>query len=319
MIPVPPPLPDELIGGYLGRVLRINGWEGKKSNAKNLLSLHVGHKTNFFELPLAQLLAKVARIEFERFLGSHSMYPLQRAVAKDTAGGLRGVGPIKRVADKMAFWVPRPRAYLCMACVKEDLSFHGISYWRREHQLLGYLSCSKHAEPLFSVDHDRRRIFGHAPSLVLNSATPGCPDLVECQYASKANIRFLDICSHFLVSGPVLNRLAVSNLALKKSQEMGLKVLVESTVLRSLFRSKEIRGAFDAKWFAHTMEESMRSDRSKPIESLGHVWRTSFACALIFGVMYPTAEGAINAMETATAGQASVDPVSKAREARRPA
>jgi hypothetical protein len=48
--------------------------------------------------------------------------------------------------------LPSESPHLCPQCVSEDMDFHGISYWRRVHQLPGVDHCVKHMTPLIKVE-----------------------------------------------------------------------------------------------------------------------------------------------------------------------
>jgi len=306
MIVVPAPLPDELVNGYRGRVLRLNGWLPTKQNARCLLGQYVGHKTSFHDLPMGQLLAHMTQMSLERFVSNHSMYPLQRAVAKDVTGGLMGVGPYRKAAEMQLFRVPRPRAYLCQSCIKEDLDFHGVSYWRREHQIPGYFSCGKHGDPLWSIGNFQRHAFEQSPASAMQDAIPTKRELVDSQNSSPANIRYLEICSHLLVCQWVLSKTAVSQLALGRALELGLEV-DEQNILKSLYRSGEVRSFFNAQWLELAIAETVKCSLPRPVESMGGVWNATFAAALIFGALHPTGDDAINAMSCTTETEATCD------------
>jgi hypothetical protein len=65
--------------------------------------------------------------------------------------------------------IPKSPLRLCRACVAEDLDFHGVSYWRRTHQLVGVSWCLKHGTPL-SVAKEGRAFLG-SPRAAAKSAT----------------------------------------------------------------------------------------------------------------------------------------------------
>jgi hypothetical protein len=47
---------------------------------------------------------------------------------------------------------PSRTANYCPKCIEEDCDFHGLSYWRRSHQLPGVNHCLKHSVSLYMVD-----------------------------------------------------------------------------------------------------------------------------------------------------------------------
>ncbi|MBX9849107.1 MAG: TniQ family protein [Rhodocyclaceae bacterium] len=90
----------------------------------------------------------------------------------------------------------------CPQCMDEDLGQHGITSWRRKHQLPGSLLCSLHAVPLLksSLRIDRRGkskfllpedagVFERVESLQLNG------DNVACLHRlAKLNTQILECC-----------------------------------------------------------------------------------------------------------------------------
>lgn len=86
----------------------------------------------------------------------------------------------------------RTGAYFCEHCAREDVQFHGRSYWRRAHQIPGLLWCQKHLTPLsFTNDLDA---FLRAPSGLIGKCQE--VDAVWCEKvkANETIARFLLVC-----------------------------------------------------------------------------------------------------------------------------
>ncbi len=295
MVVTPASLPDEFVRGYRGRVLRLNGWRQDRRDELCMLEQFIGKKVSSHDIPMGELLACMAQVNLEHFARSHSMYPLQRAIANEVGGGLLGVGGHRKLAMDQLFWVPRPRAYLCRACIEEDLAFHGISYWRREHQISGQYQSNKHRLPLMSVETRLHHAFHESPAWVLPEATPVPTQMLARQISSPAIDRYLEICSHLLVGTMVLSKEAVSQVASRRANQLGIEV-DERHVLRSLLWSPEIQGCIDTRWLESTFSESFNVSGHRRTESAGGVWHSTFVSALVFGALYQTADEAINAM-----------------------
>lgn len=147
MLHLPELLPDELMGGYLGRIGRINGINQVAVRAQ----LHA--MTGRTGLPVMRrtwchALAGSLGMPADALAREHTTLPLLRVLrpagdslshaAEDDAKTLR----LLEVA------LPDEGPRLCPQCVNEDQHFWGISYWRRSHQLKGVNWCTKHQAAL---------------------------------------------------------------------------------------------------------------------------------------------------------------------------
>lgn len=165
----PQPFPDELARSVKGRLMRLNGLVCEEATNR-LLDL-IYRQSNPGDvarrLPI-ETLAFAVGMDRQSFVCQHTMLPYRRAMAN-----LDWDEPHGSDADP-AWCVPamlqsdRSAAFLCPQCVEEDLSFHGVSFWRREHQLPGRWWCSKHDGGLHLVDG--RDPFFTSPASSLQSA-----------------------------------------------------------------------------------------------------------------------------------------------------
>jgi hypothetical protein len=189
----PQPLPDELDIGYLGRVLAINGLgEGRQAKFA-LRQFHALTDKPSDATPLAELLSDVAGLSAEHFVCAHTMLPLRRAITTFYANIEHG--SLKR--RSLLLWgdraLIRSESYLCEHCVARDMRKHGISYWRRSHQVPGQLWCPEHKLPLrFDADS---RAFLNSPVGVLGASIElQAPMVSEAMNCSAVN-RFLGIAN----------------------------------------------------------------------------------------------------------------------------
>jgi hypothetical protein len=135
----PTALPGELAQGCAGRFARLNGCSCWLQACKKLLN----HEANpYWDGPRSQnsqFLADVVGLPILELNSRHTLKPLVR-------GGSPGRSRHAKRSDKP--YRARQFAYFCEDCAMEDIEFHGMSYWRREHQILGMYWCLKHATPL---------------------------------------------------------------------------------------------------------------------------------------------------------------------------
>lgn len=166
------PLPDELAGGYMGRILRINGPSSDRGHAlKRIREFARAVAPNDLRATAVENLATIAGFETPVFVREHTTLPYQRTFAyQDNQVALMHGSPANRPLLRASALRPaRPGIYLCAACVREDIKFHGISYWRRTHQLPGLFWCPKHERPLHWVDRDLCTALSPAGALAMAS------------------------------------------------------------------------------------------------------------------------------------------------------
>lgn len=149
---IPSLLPDELARGYLGRVARMN----MLSNLEQTYCLLRAALPNGVGAPqpdrMVHVLSEIAGVSSDAVVTQHTMGPFIMAVR-----GAASCAPHSERDDKNrrnALTFPRTWAkdfHCCLRCIQEDAGFHGVSYWRRSHQLKGVVFCSKHGCGLHSA------------------------------------------------------------------------------------------------------------------------------------------------------------------------
>lgn len=147
-------LPDEIAGGYIGRLRRESMLSGKGGLASLMRGAEMpsGESCrNSGTTPLLQLLRGLD-MDTKTLVCRHSLVPVNKCVAtfnrhatfKLDFGDHRYLSFAMHVGSS-------PR--LCRDCVAEDISHWGFAYWRRSHQLQGITWCSKHRRPLSYTKH----------------------------------------------------------------------------------------------------------------------------------------------------------------------
>ena len=235
-------LPDEFAPGYLGRVLQFNGWNlrdrvGGIAFLRSTMNATPGSS-------LAEVLASVAGLSFAAFMRLHTTVPLRRAIVAKPSRLSHADDPDAGDAIRRGLSSLRSGAYLCSACVEEDLRFHGMSYWRREHQLPGLYWCLKHHLPLrFSGDS---KAFLYAPSAALASAMACGEAWVGRLSTQEAIARFITIESNLSSSDHPLSEKEVARALHPLLHAAGLHVgrgVVRRPLLSDLFKK-----TFDVQW-----------------------------------------------------------------------
>ena len=243
----PPPLPDELAAGYLGRVFRINGFDHSKRSLGAVLEWAGIRDESRRVAPLVQALAKVAGMDLKPFVAQHTMLPLRRAIVSDRFGNdLYGANQGTKLWA-LAMRPTRPGLYVCRRCVLEDIDFHGVSYWRREHQIPGMFFCGKHGEALQCVEAaDATKSL---PSDVMGEGVEPIPSWLKEARSSAVVQRYLDLCSCMLQRADPLQEWHVSKAAGRRASQLNLhtgKGVVRRHLLSDLICEKVNRQWIEA-------------------------------------------------------------------------
>lgn len=219
---IPGPLPDELARGLKGRLMRLNGIGGEEKSNKLLL------KTCSTDLDLnpvgsrIDVLADLVGLSRAQFVCQHTMLPLRRAIAFKDAGKSHGSDEDRSWRVPYMLAPDRVGAYFCSECIVEDIDFHGVTYWRRDHQLPGRYCCGKHAEPLmYSLAPDS---FLQSPFHVVSTSLKVKDVWARRTEENKAVQRFLFLQSELLSRPVPLDARGVAALLRKECLEHGLTV-----------------------------------------------------------------------------------------------
>lgn len=165
---VPTLLPDEIFRGYLGRLRRANLI---RTDVELGAQLGIGnHDASSWPISarIARILLGVLGLDANTLVSRHSLVPLTKAVADFD---LQLPEPPHFGAPwylKFATWHWQTTR-LCRACIAEDESYWGFSYWRRSHQYPGVSWCLKHEQPLAVTSN--WNAFNGSPKDALNAAT----------------------------------------------------------------------------------------------------------------------------------------------------
>lgn len=298
MITRPEVLPEEFAPGYKGRVMAFNGMMDPKLAMNTLMDWSGNAGLSRRSFSTVELLAAVAGIDVAQFVCAHTALPLRRAVVASLPEVEHGCTSQRSLLWSMALRETRPGAYLCTQCIEEDLDFHGMPYWRREHQMPGLYSCTKHRTPLGYVETSN-------PYLLPPSAFYGHHNPVDHLWVSKLQQsetvqRFLAITSDLIARPRPLDERDVSRAAKARAVELGLHTgrgVVEHQLVSDLIKAR-----FDTAWLASVVPGLVE----KPI---GEFWTpvdgalsgkrigvSSTVYAIVFATLFESADEAINAM-----------------------
>jgi hypothetical protein len=212
---VPAILPDELSRGYVGRVMKINGFRDMIALRKSLKAgMHA-------EVSLGEMLANALRIPFAEFIQRHTFVPFSRAVHSKYAGDKHGSNSTVQQLRLMEMATPGGFAASCDRCISDDVRNHGVAYWRRDHQIPGMVRCPIHGQPLSLRDPES---FLSLPTE--GSVDSGClPELIHADANINPAIgRYIEICRRFLQSETPISAHAAAELLARRAKEKGLRI-----------------------------------------------------------------------------------------------
>lgn len=150
----PTPYPDEMDRGYFGRLLRLNGLP--TSDLRTGILRVRSMESAFWPVPgiivpTVDVMARSAGMDVNHFIVCHTLLPWRQISARRLPTNSWG-HVFTRATLQMLL---RPGAALCRSCSEEDIAFHGMSYWRRSHQLPGSVICDKHGQRLVRLADER--------------------------------------------------------------------------------------------------------------------------------------------------------------------
>lgn len=151
MLITPEIMPNELLWGYMGRVVKLNGLRSQ-SVRKSLTEIcrHArGPDTHVHGLgSTLRILSSLTELPEENFTRDHTLSHLVYFAQKyaryhpyEKTLGSKGKA-LEQLGGHLRF---------CDHCIDSDIQSHGFSYWKRDQQLPGHLWCQAHQAPLRTI------------------------------------------------------------------------------------------------------------------------------------------------------------------------
>lgn len=311
MLVQPGPLPDEIDRGYLGRIMRLNGYRYAK-DVVEAMSVHCGDETKSRrELTTHELLSNMAGLTSEEFAKNHTTIPLRRAITSFFPEIRHGSLERRSLLHNGAMQRKYAAAFLCEECVKADIHFHGVSYWRRDHQTQGQLWCQKHEKPLhFSTSVD--------PLLNSPAQFVGCSEEVPLEWVQQAQSnafvqRFLDISAGVFDRAAPFSVSVIAPLLRDAAKAQGFQTYA-GTVKAALV-SDRIREVFPSLWLGSVFRELVVKQKGSympQVDGALYMRKSSSSATayfLVLAVLFDSADEALNTLRSACDGTYAVKPL----------
>jgi hypothetical protein len=286
----------------MGRVMRYNGI-GDPGSATQILLAWAGRAgASRRDVPVVELLAKVAGMGVAQFVRDHTTLPLRRAVAARHEQFDHGDSERKSLLWSSALRDARPGSYFCVSCIHEDLDFHGTCYWRREHQLPGLYCCAKHNRALSYVE--TADAFLSSPAAFVGRHRIVDERWVAALQGNQPIQRFLAVSSDLLARSKPLNENDVAKAVRERATELGLHPclgLVKRNRVTDLVREN-----FDSAWLASVVPGLIQKPEGWYWPQVDRALPGKRSClpstvyAVLFSALFDSSDEAINAMVKST-------------------
>lgn len=296
------PLPEEIEQGYLGRVMRINGYRSLTELSDAITELYQVERSvqgrSWFDM-----LCKVANMSSEQFAQRHTTLPLKRGITSyfpEIAHGATGRPTITR----QALYRQYAAAFFCEQCAQADLAFHGMRYWRREHQTPGQLWCSKHGNALNSTIDPDAMLLSPAQLIEQSCLTPQA--VVQEAQTNPFVVRYLELVAVMYERTSPLDVGKVAPVLRDRAKLKGFHAYAGP--VRSALISDRICEVFPHSWLERVFPSLLGKKKGEVLHQVdGALYMrksssSTIAYLLVLAVLFETADEAINTLQAAQSG-----------------
>lgn len=148
---IPKLYPDEYIIGWRGRIRFFNHLP---TSIQTISELREFYDRNHSDISLKKrrtskifILSKFSGMPLKDFLQQHTLFPFSHPF-DNISEKEKSEETFQEYLSNSTKRICKQGAWYCASCISQDQQEHGISYWRRSHQLLGVDWCFKHRSKL---------------------------------------------------------------------------------------------------------------------------------------------------------------------------
>lgn len=304
------PMDHELAAGHAGRIEWVNAVH-HQAEFDGLVAAcsHPGKVGQCEGRSRLSQLASLSAMPETEYARKHSMLPAFRVAARHGEDLMHGDATSESVCRLLGMRTQKPGAYLCTACVKDDLNNWQRSWYRREHHLYGIDWCPTHEQPLSRVTAPDpwsalpQHWAEDCEIEVANTDTPKESDMLFLR-------RFTAIAQTLLERDRPLDVRVIGHLMGKRAQHLGLRTSVNgqrSTISDHIWRhapAQWLKTHFNhiaTKGKAGFLTKIDAAVISRTIPAQGHVY------GLVLASLFDTAQEAIRYLDTSVAAEVTQD------------
>ena len=221
---VPNLFPDELFEGNVGRLGLRNGYQDFSLTKDYLRKAFVTRCQRPYDYALELQMSELHNISVENLTKNHTLIPLTRSLFNfDIANDdFKNLVVRRKTSAKQYF-------YFCKECIKEDLDFHGESYWRRSHQINGIEICTKHQK--LRVTAKDPFAFFSSPEKVMESKSYYENKVTDEDLNNPIIIKYNELIEDYIHLNNPLNFKAISQLLSSHAKANQLRIAPKGKAL----------------------------------------------------------------------------------------
>lgn len=294
----PEALPDELDEGYFGYVMRLNGLRSGKALEQAMREWAGCPDTTFREVTRLELTSRVAGLSVTEFVLRHTTLPLRRGITSYQPEFPHGSDQSRDMWWSTAMRAARPGTFFCEHCVREDLQFHGRSYWRRAHQIPGLIWCKKHHVPLRFCKDDKA--VHNAPSSLLAKSEEVDRRWSQQTMSNQTICRYVELCEALMESRRPIPVDRVRAVLTRKGFELGYQT--STGRVRAPLLSDKVVQCCGRDWLAMVLpgiadkEEGVLVHKLDGVFYLNNSSSSTFAYVLAIAVLFKSSDDAFQAL-----------------------
>jgi len=291
---IPEIMPDELGAGYLIRISKINCYPNKKITIEKLRKSFMRMEDDV-NISISILLSRALGISTEQFCRFHTILPALRSVTSHLPYVRHGDISQPQLIKTNTNFLFKNEFKVCSKCVREDIDYHGFSYYRREHQLPGFDFCSKHSQKLIKSKYENYVSPDDVNLIQGDEASEQCID----ELGHEAILRYRTILDAFANAETPIPQLHILDLLQSRARAHGFfwtQRAKNKNMLSDLVINK-----FPVGWLEGFNIKVTKKNIRTFFPSIDSLLTTSnkLSCghlyALVLSVLYDNAEDALNA------------------------
>jgi hypothetical protein len=288
----------ELAEAFLGRLARINGANSEAAIYSIMKNTFYQPEDKGRKIPHFDYLSRSLNVPLKNFVSQHTTIPFRRAIASYEGKFAHGTYKNDSMLAYSGFRQTRKGSYFCRKCVSQDIRNFGFSYWRRDHQLPGVMSCHEHEYALNYTD--KKEAFFFCPTEYLKTSKTIDPNWAASVHENIYVSRFLAI-SRTLIEQEFPFEVKKVRLVLREQAEMKAFSTKNGECERPLI-SDEILSLFPEDWLATVFPDLLeKRPREKMHKSDGVVYLSTAASSvesyiLASCVLFDSEDDAIQAL-----------------------